>query len=66
MHCLLSVDKTLKNWHIGERECELTSSTVKPRLSGLVGTRLNSPDNRESELIENVNIYEPDDLMPGN
>jgi len=27
---------------------KLAYNTVEPRLSGLVGTRLNSPDNRES------------------
>ena len=33
--------------------------SVKPQLSGLVGTGLNGPDKRDNRMIENMNINEP-------
>ena len=38
---------------------EMKYYSVKPRLSGLVGTGLNGPDNRDNRMIENMNINEP-------
>ena len=41
-------------------------TTVKPQLSGLVGTGLNSQENQTIvRIIENMNANEQDDLMSG-
>ena len=46
----LEIQKTAELHHEGLRELEICTVfvTVEPRLSGLVGTSVKSPDNRES------------------